>query len=376
MRVNNSAMRGERPRTVAVLAKTAPEAVFQRDATGLTPFHWLWIRFISTLLALNEDRRSGEELNIRLRTNIPISYECSRYDEFALIEQGDFDADLHLIKRLDPPVDFLRMRHIPVEVSGSDDCFRWANQTYEVLNKIRDRFYERRDNEEQSWTRQEVIISLFWAKSVSLLEASNIAQHETMPSGQYTFVHTAFASSCCLPPSALLVARLFPEELTIRDLRGRLPIHYAACRKWHEWDWPREDGVNDAAAARLLRGESLDVLQVAADVSPRGAMSVSDNDNRLVLHCAIETFVRACCQRSHMMNSPCVQSMLSMLQVLVRCNPESLSRRDGRTMVFPFLEAAAVATEYRAQIYNHDEVPLTITYILLRQNPAIISELR
>ena len=48
-----SAMRGERPRTVALLAKAAPEAVLKRDASGLTPFHWLWIRFISTLLALN-----------------------------------------------------------------------------------------------------------------------------------------------------------------------------------------------------------------------------------------------------------------------------------------------------------------------------------
>ena len=369
-------MRGERPRTVALLAKTAPEAVFKRDATGLTPFHWLWIRFISTLLALNEDRRGGEELHIHLRTNIPISYECSQYDEFSTIEQGDFDADLHLIKRLDPPVDFLRMRHIPVEVSGSDDCFRWANQSYEVLNNIRERYQKRGDIEEQTWTRQEVIMSLFWTKSVSLLEASNVAQPGIMPAGEFIFVHTAFASSCCLPPAALLVARLFPEELRLRDIRGRLPIHYAACRKWHEWDWPREDSANDAAAARLLRGESLDVLRVAIDVSHPEAMSVSDNENRLVLHCAVETFVRACCQRSHMISGPSIQSMLSLVQVLVRCYPESLQRRDGRTMLFPFLEAAAIASECTTQIYNLDEVPLSITYILLRQNPAILAELR
>lgn len=368
-------MRGERPRTVALLAKTAPEAVFKRDATGLTPFHWLWIRFISTLLALNEDRRGGEELSIHLRSRIPITYECSRYDEFATIEQGDFDADLHLIKRLDPPVDFLRMRHIPVEVSGSDDCFRWAKQSYEILNKIRERYRKRGENEEQTWTRQEVIIALFWTKSVSLLEASNVAQPGIMPAGDFIFVHTAFASSCCLPPTALLVARLFPEEIRLRDLRGRLPIHYAACRKWHEWDWPKEDSANDAAAARLLRGESLDIVRVAIDVSPREAMTVSDNDNRLVLHCAVETFVRACCHRSHMISGPSIQSMLSLLQTLVRCNPESLQRRDGRTMVFPFLEAAAIATECRALAYNQDEIPLSITYILLRQNPAIIAEL-
>ena len=95
----------------------------------------------------------GSGWSCYLRKNVPISYECSHYDEFATIEQGDFDADLHLIKRLDPPVDFLRIRHIPVEVSGSDDCFRWANQSYEVLNKIRDRFHKLGENEEQTWTR-------------------------------------------------------------------------------------------------------------------------------------------------------------------------------------------------------------------------------
>ena len=371
-------MRGERPRTVAILAKTAPEAVFKRDATGLTPFHWLWIRFISTLLALDEDRRGGEELKIHLRTNMPVFYECSRYDEFATIEQGDFDADLHLIKRLDPPVDFLRMRHIPVEVSGSDDCFRWANQSYEVLSKIRKRYLKRSENEEQAWTRQEVIISLFWTKSVSLLEASNVAQPGIMPAGDFIFVHTAFASSCCLPPSALLVARLFPEELKLRDLRGRLPIHYAACRQWHEWDWPRNDSSNDVAAARLLRGESLDVFRVAIDLSPCESMIVSDNDHRLVLHCAIETFVRACCQRPHIISATgtSIQSLLSTLLTLIRCNPDSLQRRDGRTMLFPFLEAAAVASEYRTPTCNHDEIPLSITYVLLRQNPAIFSELQ
>jgi ankyrin repeat protein len=31
------AMRGEPPRTVALLAKAAPEAIFQRDTSGLTP---------------------------------------------------------------------------------------------------------------------------------------------------------------------------------------------------------------------------------------------------------------------------------------------------------------------------------------------------
>lgn len=373
---DSSAMRGERPRTVALLAKAAPEAVFKRDATGLTPFHWLWIRFVSTLLALDEDRRGGEEMGILLRTNVPIPYETSCYDEFATIEQGDFDADLQLIKRLDPPVDFLRMRHIPVEVSGNADCFRYANRSFEVLQQIRKRYRLRGRAEEQLWTRQEVIISLFWTKAVSLLQASNAAEPGIMPAGSHIFVHTAFASTCCFPPAALLAARLFPHELWLRDLRGRLPIHYAASRIWHAWDWPPEISVNEAAAARLLRGESLSALRVAMDLSPPSAMSVTDTDNRLVLHHAIEAFAQACSQPSRSINISLVEAMHEILLELVRAHPDSLCRRDGQTMLFPFLEAAAVATENQAQPYVHDELPISITYILLRQNPSILAGCR
>jgi hypothetical protein len=369
----SSAMRGERPRTVALLAKAAPEAVFKRDATGLTPFHWLWIRFVSTLLALDEDRRGGEEMGIMLKTNALIPYETSCYDEFATIEQGDFDADLQLIKRLDPPVDFLRMRHIPVEVSGNADCFRYANRSFEVLQRIRERYRRRRGADEQLWTRQEVIISLFWTKSVSLLQASNAAEPGIMPSGGNVFVHTAFASTCCFPPAAHLVASLFPQELLLRDLRGRLPIHYAASRTWHAWDWPPENSANEAAAVRLLRGESLSALRVAMDLSPRSAMSVTDTDNRLVLHHAVETFAEACSQPSRYISISFVKAMHEILLELVRAHPDSLCRRDGETMLYPFLEAAAVATENRTQAYIHGELPLSITYILLRQNPSILA---
>ena len=107
-------------------------------------------------------------------------------------------------------------------------------------------------------------------------------------------VHTAFASPCCVPPVAYLTASLFREELTQPDARGRLPIHYAACRSWHAWDWPREDGVSEPTAARLLRGESLGVLRVAMDISPPAVIRVADGDNCLVLHHVVESFVKAC----------------------------------------------------------------------------------
>lgn len=366
-------MRGERPRTVALLANAAPEAVLKRDASGLSPFHWLWIRSVSTLLALEEDRRGGGEAIISLRTNVQVPYETNRYNKFATIEQGDFDVDLQLIKRLDPPVDFLRMRHIPLEVSGHAACLRWANRFVDVLQRVRERYNATSESQEQLWTRQEAVMSLFWMKSVSLLEASNAAEPDIMPSGDSIFVHTAFASPCCLPPVAHLAATLFPEELRMRDECGRLPIHYAASRSWHAWDWPREDIANEHAAARLLRGESLCALRVAFDLSPREAMRIADNDNRLVLHHVIDTFVKACSQPARPTNDGTMEDMLKILRELLGSYPESLQRRDGLSKLYPFLQATAVATDYHTQAHIHDELPLSITYALLRENPSMLA---
>jgi len=365
-------MRGERPRTVALLAHHAPEAVLKRDASGLTPFHWLWIRFVSTLLAMDEDRRGGET-TFNLNTNVRVPYETNRYNEFTTIEQDDFDRDLPLIKRLDPPVDFLRMRHIPLEVTDNSECLEWANRSRDVLTRIRERHSGSTDSEEHPWTRQEAVVGLFWTKVVSLLGASCLPESD-MPLGDSVLVHAAFASPCCLPPVAHLAASLFPEELMQRDARGRLPIHYAACRSWHAWDWPREDGVSEPAAARLLHGESLAVLQVAMNISPSSVVRVADGDNRLVLHHVIDTFVKACSRPASSTRDGPVQEMLDFLRQLVRSYPESLQRRDGVSKLYPFLQATAVATaQQQTQTYVHDELPLSITYELLREDPSILA---
>lgn len=366
-------MRGERPRTVALLAKAAPEAVMKRDASGLTPFHWLWIRFVSTLLALEEDSRGVGDTSVSLTTNVNVPYETNRYNEFTTIEKGDFEADLQLIKRLDPPVDFLRMRHIPLEASGGTSCLQWVNRSVEVLDRIRERHRHSSESDEQVWTRQEAVMSLFWTKSVSLLEAANAAEADFMPSGGSIFVHTAFATPCCYPSVAHIAAALFPEELHVIDERGRLPIHYAASRAWHAWDWPREDSVNDPASARLLRWESLGALRLAFDLSPKQSMRIADKDNRLVLHHVVDTLVKACSQSVGPIKNCPVQDMLTILQDLVKSNPESLQRRDGNSMLYPFMQATAAATEYQTQADVHPELALSITYKLLRENPGMLA---
>lgn len=372
------AMRGERPRSVAIIAKAAPEAVLKRDASGLTPLHWLWVRFVSSLLVIDV-RGADTTAEIALPSNEYNGQMLSRYDAFTALEQGDFDSDLQLIKRMDPPVDFLRMRHIPLEVLGDLESLQWAKRSVEVLRIIRARYDSRQGmvnyGEEPPattiWNRREVVVSLFWTKVVSMLQAATMGRRNA-PIGESTLVHIAFATPSCLAAIVYIVASMFPEELDVVDNRGRLPVHYAASRVWHAWDWPRDDNVGEPHAARILLRESLGVLRTALDLSRPETARVADNGGRLVIHHVVDTFARACSRPARSTKESLLQGMLELLQRLVHLNPESLQRRDGVSKLYPFLQATAVATECKRNSHVQDELPLSLTFELLRQNPALL----
>jgi ankyrin repeat protein len=371
------AMRGERPRSIALISEAAPEAVLERDASGLTPLHWLWIRFVSTLLAVDVGGR-GTDTTMPIDMARQPSFERSPYAEFSSLEKGDFDVDVQLIKRMDPPVDFLRMRHIPLEVLGATDCLEWAERTVSVLQQIRGRYETDRNSQDQEesrmvvWTKRETMISLFWTKVVSLLEAAKSAD-QSLPSGSSVIVHTAFASPCCPPGVAYTVASLFPEELIIRDASGRFPVHYAASRQWHAWDWPRNDNPSQPFGAKLLQQESFGILRTALELSPAETLRVTDSNDCLVLHQVVNTFVRACTRPARSCTESPMNDMLELLHKLVNMYPEALQRRDGVTRLYPFQQATAVATEHKTQSQHvQDELSLTITYQLLRENPTTL----
>jgi hypothetical protein len=348
--------------------------VWKRDATGLTPIHWLWIRFLSTLLALDDGGRGGETV---VQIVDPQAPELNRYKEYWSLEQNDFDLDLQLIRRVDPPVDFLRMRHIPPEVQDEEESHLWASRVFDVLDRLRETHESRQTNEGTVWNRLDVVTSLFWTKVVSLLEASQIAGSAHGPVGRATLVHSAFASPCCVPAVAWIAASLFPQELGAFDERGRLPVHYAAMRRWNAWDWPRDDGLAEPTASKLLQHESLRMLKIAIEVSgPRG-VRVADKDHRLALHHAIETFVHACTCLSRNPGSSDdendMQEVLEVIRRMLSLFPDSLQRRDGVTKLFPFLQATALATELHDQLHRQEMLPLSMTFLLLRTNPTLLS---
>lgn len=380
-----AAMRGEPPRSTALLANANPEAVLTRDQTGLTPFHWMWIRFVSTFLALENERG---ETTVEARPKRIAS--GNKFTDFASLERGDFYSDLEMIRRLDPPVDFLQMRHTSPELLGAESD-AWTDRILSVLTSTRQRYVEENTRTEQRnnivWTRREAVTSFFWTKVVALLKAAASAMNAD--SRRFSLVHAALACPSCPPPVAQIICSLFPEELAVLDpSTGRLPLHIAASRSWHSWDWPRPDAeaeqtrTSEPAGALLLRGETIAVLNTAINASPPEAARVTDGQGRLALHQAIDSFVRACSNsgQSYMVDAhePPVKSMLEALQQLVRSYPASLERRDGKTKLYPFLQATAAATEYRTPSSPNtpfpDEMPLSMVYLLLRENPSLLNK--
>mmetsp|Transcript_22894 Transcript_22894/g.26093 ORF Transcript_22894/g.26093 Transcript_22894/m.26093 type:complete len:649 (+) Transcript_22894:113-2059(+) len=361
-----AAMRGEPPRSIALLGSAAPMAVIARDSSGLTPLHWLWVRFVSTVLSLDDRQLTG---TIELQPMAPTCQDPDEYSKYWHVERGYFSADLVLIRRIDPPLDFLRMRHIPPELydKSLDRNMHWAERSFEVLSHIRER-----DREKTSlrieWTREEIVHSLFWTKAVSLLRAFAKTQHAD--DREFYLAHTAMSFPTCPPAVAQITSLMFPQDLAIRDPDGLFPLHHAAKREWHAFDWRNED---DTAAVKLLRGESLILLKNAIRLSPPYVTRVTDSDGRLVLHHVIETFVAAC-SRNHIISThkDVLSSMFSVIKDLLKLYPDSLERRDRQTMLYPFQQATAAATKHQSQP-SLDEMPLSIVYTLFRENPLLVN---
>jgi hypothetical protein len=350
-------------------------AIHTRDASGLMPTHWLWVRFVSSLVALERGGRGSDD-TVTLDVPQQSAATTSSYTEFAVFERGDLETDLLVIRRLDPSVDFLRMRHIPLEVLGEGDSLRWAERTAEILAHVRSRHAqivasEGTGGSQVVWTRREAVASLFWTKLVSLLEASRHVG-DWQPQGKNSLVHTAFANDCFLPAVTRIVATLFPQEMHMQDERGRLPLHYAAARKWHSLDWPPEGLAESAAArpSRLFRMETLNILKMAMELSGDDAASVVDSDGRLPLHYMVETFVDSSNRRAW--NQP-VLAMLDLMAAMVQLFPDALRQQDGVTGLFPCFQATATATSCTQGSDSFTpEIHLTIPFMLLREDPTLI----
>ena len=150
-------------------------------------------------------------------------------------------------------------------------------------------------------------------------------------------------------------------------------------RPWHAWEWPREDGTSEAASLRLLNLESASLLRNAMSLSPHEAAKHKDRDGCLPLHYMISTCIQACCAGGRSSSEDPLHEMLEILGYFVQLYPDSLHTIDPRSGLCSFLQASAEATETRnrntvssSSNSSHEEFPLSIVFLLLRENPSLV----
>jgi hypothetical protein len=202
---------------------------------------------------------------------------------------------------------------------------------------------------------------------------------------------------------------LYPEQLQIRDQYGKLPLHYAASRNWDSRELAEFETLPEEVDAtgpvvhssessissriendnviiegsipevpNLIANESSRILGMILAESAPNAARTYDKNNRLPLHCAIDTSLKAVMIQSQY--SP----VMNALQNLIDAFPEALYRRDGLTGLYPFMQVASSGINTRTERMNanSDEndkeessctAVMSLIYTILRETPSIVS---
>ena len=255
---------------------------------------------------------------------------------------------------------------------------------------------------EQS-VREEQVISLFWAKVTSLLQAAamgsivGIETAMTSPDliehidfGKIYMLHTSCSSPC---PAAIvkLCLELCHEQVREKDSSGKLPLHHVAMR---EID-PRElsilskakiASINRSASNNVIKSETARVLDMVLHSSPLDAAQTFDSEKRLPLHYMIDSVITGAVQRSLNMNlgeeghekrrKEAFDACFKPLKSLIDAYPEALETLDGQTQLFPIMQASSAAYESFCKAgarTTSNKISLSIVFSLLLEKPSIVS---
>lgn len=247
------------------------------------------------------------------------------------------------------PLDWVWIRHV-LDWCATEDTPSIMPSMRRLLPSFFTGYHDRTVKEmqgENSGTKSVLLDSLLERMRLFLPAAARVLiKKESMLEQQdqeWSLLHSACAVSC-----PLVVVRLAcstdKKNLAIPDVRtGRLPLHYAAARGGYRLTVP----VGVSRDLRTL-SEPSPALQVARMFVQ--ATRVADGYNQLPLHIAIDTAKRE------------DEDEATVVAELLRLYPDSLERRDGKTNLFPFLQAAC-----------SPNASLNMTFLLLHKNPTLVS---
>ena len=161
----------------------------------------------------------------------------------------------------------------------------------------------------------------FWNTFTLMIHAAAKATSTNCFEGQPSLLHCICKIPC---PLAVVVMALERNKhnVTCKDAFGRLPLHTAAGRSGYSIHVP----IGIPSVNHAIEEES--PVHTLLHEFPQGAR-VTDVHCQLPLHFAIEA-----------------NSSVEVIDDLLRHHPDSLERRDGKTLLFPFLQAVGVETTY------------------------------
>jgi hypothetical protein len=232
---------------------------------------------------------------------------------------------------------------------------------------------------------------------------------------RFFLVHEACRSAANPAAVAMICIKLFSDQLFQQDDDGQLPLHKVACRGL---GWEPLGSDIDASDA-CFADETLILLREVLSESHEEASRVHDKSKQLPLHCAVDSLVTSLVmgkERRASLHAEAkvalqkhrhthVEIAIQCLSELLQANSSALQRRDGKTGLFPFMQAATphindypiikyasdlsrrtgfdVGVGFHSmeiEVVEEDEVEaesdhLTIVYYLLREDPSVISGL-
>jgi hypothetical protein len=176
---------------------------------------------------------------------------------------------------------------------------------------------------------------------------------------QFPLVHAACSINCPLAVAAV-ACKTHPDQLGQKDhLMKRLPLHYAASRNGYTQQFPV--GVTN----NIQHMEEVSVVNFILSQFP-AACRVTDGHNQLPLHIAIDQAKEEGHRRKQSWDDSCGlcttdRAFYKPVDNILAQYPEALNRRDGKTKLYPFQQAA-----------EGSKGDIELTFLLLRRDPAMI----
>lgn len=272
-----------------------PLACAIEDRCGLTPFDWLWIRY------LLQEHSYREDSHIR-----PIRVSRRRIVSEELPKESKVQS-----KRL---IDIIIARARNQDTVALHQQILNSREL-QLLEKIR-------------------ILLPAAAESLSKCKSGCNMYNSSKTSSSWSDMHAAAYLEC--PPFLLLMTVISsPRLLMVKDSFGNLPLHYLAARSDYKKNIP--SGVTSTPREY---SEAIPIEEIVS-LNPR-MLQIYNGEGRLPIHIAIDRHVSK--RNEH--------GGISKALILCKSDPETLEKIDGKTGLLPFVLSAVGPSSDLDLIYN------------------------